>query len=164
MGFGVIPAAINLLLFLFVFKKESLKYIVQQGDRQNEALPFLKQIYKTEDESVLKQLLEEEKKLTQHQGVEAGDSTPNTRFRKKAEAVGWAKILCDPLYTTCTYSICALAAFNQGTGVNSINVYSQQIFENIQEESGGGGISPRVGNCLVTLAQFFAVFFTPFVL
>ena len=64
MGFGAIPAAINLLLFFFVFKKESLKYIVQQGDRQNEALPFLKQIYKTEDESVLKQLLEEEKKLT----------------------------------------------------------------------------------------------------
>ena len=108
-------------------------------------------------------MLKEEKKLAQHKEVDAGDATPNTRFRKEAEAVGWGKILCDPLYSVCTYSICALAAFNQATGVNSINVYSQQIFENIQEESGGGGISPRVGNCLTTLAQFVAVFFAPFV-
>ena len=30
---GLIPASINLILFFFVFKKESLKYIVQQGDK-----------------------------------------------------------------------------------------------------------------------------------
>ena len=81
---------VSQVLFQVVFKKESLKYIIQQGDRRQEALPMLKQIYILDNPKLYKKLLFEEKQLARHQNVEAEDATPNTRFRKEAEAIGYS--------------------------------------------------------------------------
>ena len=49
-GFGIVPAILTSIVWLFIFKKESLKYIVQRGDKNKEALSYLKQIYNLERE------------------------------------------------------------------------------------------------------------------
>ena len=123
-GFGLIPAMITQFLFQTTFKEESVKYIIQQGDKNQRALPFLKRIYNLENPKLYKRLLHEEKQLARHQGVETGDATPNTRFRKESEVIGYSQVLWSPLYRRCTYVLCLLEIFNQTTGVNAINVYS----------------------------------------
>ena len=161
-GFGLIPTVLTSLVWLFILKRESFKFIVQKGDPNNEAIDFLKQIYNLEHPEQYSQLLDEEKKLVKHDDVEAGDVSPNTRRIKETEAVSWGKVMCDPYYRTCTWVICLLAFLNQVTGTNSINIYSQTIFENLQKESSGGGISPRAGNTMIMASQVAAGFFTPF--
>ena len=73
---------------------------------------MLKQIYILDNPKLYKKLLFEEKQLARHQNVEAEDATPNTRFRKEAEAIGYSQVLWDPLYRCCTYVICLLAICN----------------------------------------------------
>ena len=73
----------------------------------------------------------EEEQLVKHGDVDAGDATPNTRRKKETESVSWSKVMCDPYYRACTWTICLLAFLNQVTGTNSINIYSQTIFDNI---------------------------------
>ena len=51
---------------------------------------MLKQIYILDNPKLYKKLLFEEKELARHQNVEAEDATPNTRFRKEAEAIGYS--------------------------------------------------------------------------
>ena len=85
---------------------------------------MLKQIYDLKNPKLYKKLLHDEKQLVRHQGVQTGDATPNTRFRKEAEAIGYSQALWNPLYRRCTYVICLLAICNQVTGTCAINVYS----------------------------------------
>ena len=47
------------------------------------------------------------------------------------------------------------------TGVNAINVYSQKIFESILNSSSEDGVTPRVANCLITVAQLVASSLSP---
>ena len=49
-GFGIVPAILTSLVWLFIYSKESLKYIVQRGDKNKEALSYLKQIYNLDRE------------------------------------------------------------------------------------------------------------------
>ena len=104
----------------------------------------------------------EEERLVKHDDVDAGDATPNTRRKKETESLSYSKVLFDPYYRHCTFVICLLAFLNQVTGTNSINIYSQTIFENIQE-SGSGGISPRMGSVLLMISQVVAACCTPFI-
>ena len=101
------------------------------GDKNKEALTLLEESYDLDDPEAYKALLMEEKQLVKHDDVDAGDSTPNTKRKKETEAVSWSKVMCDPYYRTCTWTICLLALLNQVTGINSINIYSQTIFESI---------------------------------
>ena len=130
-GIGLIPCAITSFVFLFIYKRESLKFIMQSGDKNKEALTLLEEIYDLDDPKAYKLLLMEEERLVKHDDVDAKDSTPITRRKKETESISWSKVMCDPYYRTCTWTICLLTLVNQFTGINSINIYSQTIFENI---------------------------------
>ena len=94
--------------------------------------------------------------------MDVSGALPKTGLKKEAESLTYAKVLFDPYYRYCTFVICLLAFLCQATGINAINMYSQTIFEKIQEES-SGGISPRMGNVLLMITQFVANLFVPFV-
>ena len=61
-GFQLIPCCINLLLWLVLYKYETPQYIVNKG-RSEDALVYLKKIYRVENEKELNNLLEELKEV-----------------------------------------------------------------------------------------------------
>lgn len=65
---------------------------------------------------------------------------------------GYMTVLFDRRYRSCTYVIMLCALFNQLTGINAVNIYSNTIFTNIQEQNGGGGIGPRLGSAYLGIA------------
>lgn len=71
--------------------------------------------------------------------------------------------MTDPKYRRASILCCVMAACIQTTGINSVNIYSTKIYETIQEENGGGGISPPVGSVLNMIAQVIACWLSPFV-
>ena len=100
-----------------------------------------------------KDIYKEEDELVKHDDVVAGDSTPNTRRKKETEPLTYTKVICDPYYRGCTFVLVLLTFLNQVTGINSINIYSLTIFENIQKDSpDGGGITPRMGSVYLMVA------------
>ena len=64
---------------------------------------------------------------------------------------GYSEVLCDPKYRKATWLVCAIAFFNQMSGVNLISIYSTDLFSDISKSSTDGGfsISPGTGSALV---------------
>lgn len=61
-------------------------------------------------------------------------------------------MLSDPKYRKATWLVCAIAFFNQMSGVNLISIYSTTLFQQLSEDassSGGFSISPGTGSALV---------------
>ena len=51
----------------------------------------------------------------------------------QGEAPGYKEVLCDPKYRKATWLVCAIAMFNQFSGVNLISIYSTTLFDQLSE-------------------------------
>ena len=70
-------------------------------------------IYKEDEQnSIYKELLE-----AHNQSSDSQEKAPS-----------YGSVLCDPYYSKATWLVCAIAFFNQMSGVNLISIYSTTLF------------------------------------
>ena len=154
----LVSVVINVPLWLFVFRHEPLRYLVAKAELAGK------------DSKAYRKALSA---ICDNYGVEPGSQSESDVYAQvsqvvkgeaKGESPGYLAACIDPKYRRATFMCVVLSITNQGTGINAINLYSTQIYQTIQDQSDGGGISPNVGAVLNIGAELIACLCSSFVI
>lgn len=114
--FPALIGLINMILWLFVFKFESIKACLssKEGTKYFEQGKLhVSRLYCEDDyHSIHKELLN-------------GHLEAN---KDQVKAPSFCEVLSDPRYNRATWLVCSIAFFNQMSGVNLISIYSTTLF------------------------------------
>ena len=118
--FPIIPSLIQIFLFLFVYKYDSPKWLIDS--KSEKKLEYLmKTLYVNNWEAYLNKLLEEERKKESLLTKESG----------KLKDPGFSDLFSIKGYRKALIIACTLSMLQQMTGINSFIFYSSQIFKKI---------------------------------
>lgn len=122
-GFGIVPCALSLLMFLCIHREDSLIFYLEK-DRDEEADKVLARIYSQEDQKTRDQI----KSILKMQLKDSDDT--------EEEEVGMWKCLTHPDYRRATWVCIGVATANQWAGINIINIFSTDIFTRLHVDDG----------------------------
>jgi len=125
---------VQLILWLLIFKLESLKYAFSIKDFES-ARAHLNKIYDFGSNT-------QQAGEVFDQYHEAHDNA----MERQEQSPPYVAVLCDSKYCVATWFAMALAFFNQFSGVNCITIYSSDLFENLK-------MNPITGSALVGIFQ-----------
>lgn len=136
-----IPVSLQLLGLLgmiFVVNFESIKFLMDHGEKE-EALKVVKKIYKhANTESMAVQILDEFNKSN----------------GKAVNKVSMTDAMFNPRYRRSTWINVVHMMFHEFTGINVISLYSGEILKSMQGR--GGGLSVTTGVYMIMIAGFVA--------
>lgn len=119
--------AIVIILTLFVYKEDSLEFLIKNG-KQEKAMDIIHKIYPNDmyldQEDVYNKIAAKYSKA------------------ESTEIVGTWTAISDPKYRAASWICIALASFNQMSGINVICIYVQDIFTKIEEKGAESALSP----------------------
>lgn len=144
-----IPLGIYIFIIfalLFITKMDSIKFLVNEPNKKDEAYRALTLLYK-------------------HCNSDERREEFYNHFRafnaESSSAAGLSSALCNPQYRRATWINIGYIIFHELTGINVIILYSTTMFKEMHK--GGGGISPKTGTYIVgftnAFTSFIAVFF-----
>ena len=136
MGFPLILLVISALMVLLIVRYDSPKFLIF-NDRRREAELMLRKIYKL-DHSMDNLISYIEK-----------SSLRETSFISMRDSV------ISPLYRRSTWITQALIVFHELTGINAINLYSNQMFQQMAGDK--ATLTPRQGTYLLGIANMLGV-------
>lgn len=114
-GFPFACQAITILMFLTLFREDSITYSIST-DNDADALSLIKKVYASHED---------------HQEVLAA---LKGKSEKGASGISLGQACCDRKYKTSTWVAFALCFFQQQTGLDGIMIYSNTIFAQMAEK------------------------------
>lgn len=132
-----------ILMHFFVHKSDSLAFHVSR-DEKDEAMQILDRLYSAESHHTRHQVW----KQMRHHYKEANSS--------QEEAPGLLVSVCHKDYRMATLVGCSVAFFNTMSGINIINGFSKQIFQEIAAKGAVSSLSPTQQNYFVGVGGFLA--------
>ena len=160
-GFQLIPGVISLLLWLCIHTYETPQFIVDKG-RNEEAMRYLKKIYKLKHPHGYQALLQELEEVTKATNDQNADEVQVDNGDKERQVPGMWKVMTDPYYRFATWMVVGLCGANTLTGINAINFFSTRILSDIKADNPDHGLTPVQGDALLGGIQWIACFIAPF--